>query len=106
MSYSRADIPGAEVVVVFFQTCYQENTGSFSNTFKVNTQHQSNISTSIQKVKERSKAIFPQLLLMELITPFLLQITGVKMIQWQGSGCLIKSQSMTGTVRLDHPSTR
>lgn len=63
MSCSRADIPGAEAA---FSNKLPRKHSNFSNIFKVNTQHQSNISSSTQKVKERSKAIFPQVLLMEV----------------------------------------
>lgn len=56
---SRANIPGAETV--FSNKLPRKH--NFSNTFKVNIQHQSNICTSVQKVKKRSKAIFLQLLM-------------------------------------------
>lgn len=59
MCCSSANIPGAETV--FSNKLPRKH--NFSNTSKVNIQHQSNISTSVQKMKKRSKAIFLQLLM-------------------------------------------
>lgn len=66
-----------------FQTGYQKNTDNFYNTFNLNTQHQSNVSTSICKVGGETKSNLPPIAINGSYPPSLLLSSG-KSLEYRG----------------------